>query len=128
MNQELWDEVVKKHGHECPGVALGYRIGEEVIRIFSENEDVMCVTSVTNCAVDGICQTAGLSLEKGTMRIDPEIEGFIFYALDDEEGWQFLPKKLDIAEEADPVLMILAARRDMLFDIVPCDAPVTGQV
>ena len=33
MNQELWKKTVEKHGHECPGVALGFRIGEEVNKI-----------------------------------------------------------------------------------------------
>lgn len=124
MNQELWEKVVKKHGHECAGVAIGFRVGQEVMRIFDEDEKIICVTSLTNCVVDGVGQVLGLSVKEGTMRIDPQVEGLIFYALDDEEGWQFQLKKLEIAEEADPVLMVLAANRDKLFDIVLCDAPV----
>lgn len=124
MNQELWEKVVKKHGHECAGVAIGFRVGQEAMRIFDEEEQVICVTSLTNCVVDGVAQVLGLSVKDGTMRMDPRVEGLIFYALNDEEGWQFQLKKLEIAEEADPVLMILASNRDKLFDIVPCDVPV----
>ena len=124
MDQKLWKKTVEKHGHECPGVAIGFRIGEEVKRIFDEDEQIACVTSVKGCAVDGVCSVTGLSVEDGTMRFDPSVEGFLFYALDDEEGWLFRIKKLEVAKEADPVLLILAANTDMLYTIEPCDAPV----
>lgn len=125
MDQKLWEETVKKHGHSCAGVALGFRIGEEVKKIFGEEEQIQCVTSVGNCAVDGVCIVAGLSVEEGTMRFDSSVDGFLFYALDDEEGWLFRTKKLDIAPEADPVLLILASNRDSLYTIEPCDLPIT---
>ncbi len=124
MNQELWEKTVEKHGHECTGVAFGFRIGEEVKKIFGKDEQINCVTSVRNCAVDGVCIVADLSVEEGTMRFDSSVDGFLFYAVDDEEGWLFRPKKLEIAREADPVMFILAANRNLLFDIEPCDAPV----
>lgn len=28
MDQVLWDECVRFHGHECPGLAIGYRAAE----------------------------------------------------------------------------------------------------
>jgi formylmethanofuran dehydrogenase subunit E len=124
MNQELWEKTVERHGHECAGVAIGFRIGEEVKKIFGEDEQICCVTSVKNCAVDGVCSVTGLSVENGTMRFDPSVEGFLFYAMEDDEGWLFQIKKLEVAKEADPVMLILAAGRDLLYDIVPCDAPV----
>lgn len=124
MDQKLWEKTVEKHGHTCVGVALGFRIGEEVKRIFGEDEQIVCVTSIKNCAVDGVCSVTGLSVEDGSMRFDSSVEGFLFYALDDEEGWQFRFKKLEVAKEADPVLLILAANRDMLYTIEPCDVPV----
>lgn len=124
MNKELWEKTVEKHGHACAGVALGFRIGEEAKKIFEEDEKVICVTSLKNCAVDGVCSAMGLSVEDGTMRFDPSVEGFLFYAMDDEEGWMFRFKKLEVAKEADPVLLILAANQDMLYSIEPCDAPV----
>ncbi len=124
MNQQLWEKTVERHGHTCMGVALGFRVGEEAMRIFEEDEQVMCVTSLKNCAVDGVCSVMGLSVEDGTMRFDESVEGFLFYAVDDEEGWMFRLKKIEAAEEADPVLLILAANKEMLFSIEPCDAPV----
>lgn len=124
MNQELWKKTVEKHGHECPGVAFGFRIGEEVQKIFSEDEKINCITSVRNCAVDGVCSVTGLSVEDGTMRFDASVDGFLFYAVDDEEGWLFRAKKLEVANEADPVMLILSVNREMLFDIILCDAPV----
>lgn len=124
MNQELWDMTIEKHGHTCPGVAYGYRIGCEVLRIFGEDEDLRCVTSLHNCVTDGVCITTGLSLEDHTMIFDDTVEGFIFFTIDDDEGWQFTLKKLEYAEQADPVMMIQAVNRDKLFTIEPCDAPL----
>ncbi|MDO5410850.1 MAG: formylmethanofuran dehydrogenase subunit E family protein [Lachnospiraceae bacterium] len=126
MDQKLWEKTVEKHGHACPGVAIGFRIGQEVKKIFGEDEKVIGVTSVKNCAVDGVCSVTGLSVEEGTMRFDPSVEGFLFYALDDEEGWKFSIKTLEVAKEADPVLIILASNRDMLYTIEPCDVPVAA--
>lgn len=126
MNQELWEKTVEKHGHSCAGVALGFRIGEEVKKIFDEDEKIACVTSLQNCSVDGVCSVTGLSPEDGSMRYDPSVEGFIFYSMDDDEGWQFKFKKLEVAKEADPVLLILAANRDLLYSLEPCDVPVAN--
>ena len=124
MNNELWEKTVKEHGHECAGVALGFRVGEELKKIFDKDEQVICVSSLKNCVADGIRIVAGLSIEEGTLRYDSTVEGVIFYALDDDEGWQFKFKTLEIAKEADPVLLILASQRDMLYSIEPCDAPL----
>ena len=124
MDQKLWDSVVKRHGHTCAGVALGYRIGLEVLKIFDIGEPIACVTGVSNCAMDGVCLVTGLNKKSGSMRYDKNVEGFIFYAQDDDEGWQIKPKTLELAPEADPVLMILAASRDLLYTVEPVDEPL----
>ena len=28
MNKELWKRCVEFHGHECPGLAIGYKASE----------------------------------------------------------------------------------------------------
>jgi len=127
MNQQLWDKMVEEHGHSCMGLAIGYRMAEEAKRIFSKDEKICCVapSTVSSCSVDGVCLDLGLSLFTGTMRLSDKAEGFIFFAEDDDEGWLMRTKKLDVAPEADPVFLILASARDNLFDIEPCDIPIT---
>ena len=31
MNRELWDKCVGFHGHECPGLAIGFRACEAAV-------------------------------------------------------------------------------------------------
>lgn len=124
MDQKLWEKTIEKHGHACAGVAIGFRIGQEAKKIFEPDEEIRCVTSVKNCAVDGISSVMGLSVEEGTLTFDSSIDGFLFYALGDDEGWLFRLKKLEVAKEADPVLLILAANKDMLYSLEPYDLPV----
>mgnify|MGYP000912035627 CR=1 FL=1 len=33
MNQELWKKCVEFHGHECPGLAIGFRACEAAMEI-----------------------------------------------------------------------------------------------
>lgn len=121
MNTELWEKVTKRHGHECAGVAFGFRIGQEVIKIFDEEENIICKTAIEGCALDGVVLTLGLAGVKGRLIKEAKIESFIFYAEGDVEGWKVTPKKIDVAPEADPVLLILSLNRDMLLDIEPID-------
>ena len=60
MNQELWDECVRFHGHACPGLAIGYRAAEAASERLgttlrrTEDEDIVCVSENDSCGVDSI--------------------------------------------------------------------------
>jgi formylmethanofuran dehydrogenase subunit E len=124
MNMELWDLAVKAHGHECAGLAYGFRMGEEVKKIFKPTEKLYVIMPGYNCIADGISITTGISISNGTMKVDKNVDKYIFYAEGDEEGWSFTTHKLQMAEGADPVTGILAFSREMLFDISPCDIDI----
>ncbi len=50
-------KVIAFHGHACPGLAIGVRAATEAIKrlnLFSEDEEVVCVTENDACGVDGI--------------------------------------------------------------------------
>ncbi|KIR02361.1 hypothetical protein P261_01176 [Lachnospiraceae bacterium TWA4] len=121
MNMELWDLAVKAHGHECAGLAFGFRMGEEVKKIFKPTEKVHVIMPGYNCVADGISIVTGISISNQTMKVDKSIDKYIFYVAGEDEGWAFTPHKLQMAEGADPVTGILAFARDMLFDIEPYD-------
>ena len=63
MNKELWEKAVEFHGHQCVGLALGFRMGEEAKRIFGTNAEIYCKIPSKNCITDGITVTTGASLE-----------------------------------------------------------------
>jgi formylmethanofuran dehydrogenase subunit E len=71
MNKKLWDECVKFHGHECPGLAIGFRaaeIADEKIGIrHLEDEDAVCITENEACGVDAVQYMTGCTLGKGNL-------------------------------------------------------------
>lgn len=71
MGQKLWEKCVEFHGHECPGLALGYKVCEaakEKLGIsFSKDEEIVCVTENDACGVDAVQVITGCSIGKGNL-------------------------------------------------------------
>lgn len=71
MNKELWEKCVKFHGHECPGLAIGFRaceIAKEVMNFnFSSDEEIVCVTENDACGVDAVQVITGCTMGKGNL-------------------------------------------------------------
>ncbi|MCK8827175.1 FmdE family protein [Natroniella acetigena] len=71
MDEKLWEKAVDFHGHECPGLAIGYKACEAVkqkLKIdFSEDEGLVCVTENDACGVDAIQVILGCSFGKGNL-------------------------------------------------------------
>lgn len=71
MDEKLWKKAVDFHGHECPGLAIGYKACEAAIKRlninFSEDEDIVCVTENDACGVDAVQVLLGCSFGKGNL-------------------------------------------------------------
>jgi formylmethanofuran dehydrogenase subunit E len=71
MDRELWRKAVEFHGHECPGLAIGFKACEAVIEkmgiTFSKDEEIVCVTENDACGVDAIQIITGCTLGKGNL-------------------------------------------------------------
>lgn len=71
MNQKLWENCVKFHGHECPGLAIGFRAAEVAIEkmglTFSSDEEIVCVTENDACGVDAVQVITGCTMGKGNL-------------------------------------------------------------
>lgn len=71
MNKELWDKCVQFHGHECPGLAIGFKAAEAAIAKlgirFSPDEEIVCVTENDACGVDAIQVITGCTCGKGNL-------------------------------------------------------------
>ncbi|SHI55640.1 formylmethanofuran dehydrogenase subunit E [Dethiosulfatibacter aminovorans DSM 17477] len=77
MDKKLWEECIKFHGHECPGLAIGYRAveiaKEHLGDIFSpsHDEEIVCVTENDACGVDAVQWMTGCTVGKGNLIYRP---------------------------------------------------------
>ena len=64
-------EIVKFHGHECPGLAIGYRMasaGLEVIEsVRAEDEEIVSIVENDACGVDALQCITGCTFGKGNL-------------------------------------------------------------
>ncbi len=71
MNENLWEKCVKFHGHECPGLAIGYKACEAVrskMKLeFSKDEEIVCITENDACGLDAIQLITGCTIGKGNL-------------------------------------------------------------
>ena len=59
--------VIAFHGHHCPGLTFGMRVGEWVLREFGRaaDEEIVAVVETDMCAVDAIQYLVGSTFGKG---------------------------------------------------------------
>ncbi|RNC62864.1 MAG: hypothetical protein AWM53_01887 [Candidatus Dichloromethanomonas elyunquensis] len=66
-----WEKAVEFHGHQCPGLAIGYKAAvtarEKMGVRFSVDEEIVCVTENDACGVDAIQVMTGCSMGKGNL-------------------------------------------------------------
>ncbi|MFH0888684.1 MAG: FmdE family protein [Planctomycetota bacterium] len=66
-----WQRCIELHGHECAGLAIGFRVAEAVIEklhlTFSKDEKLVCVTEGNTCPVDAIQVVLSCSFGKGNL-------------------------------------------------------------
>ena len=58
INNELWKKCAEFHGHECPGLAIGYRASLYAAELLgvepSPGSGVSCVAGTDKCPVDAV--------------------------------------------------------------------------
>lgn len=66
-----YDEIVRFHGHECPGLAIGYRMATaamETLESFrAEDEELVAIVENDACGVDALQCIAGCTFGKGNL-------------------------------------------------------------
>ncbi len=65
-----FEDVARFHGHICPGLALGYRVSQLVLRELgprSEDEELVAIVENNSCAVDAIQVMTGCTFGKGNL-------------------------------------------------------------
>lgn len=66
-----WEKCIEFHGHSCPFLAMGYRVGllamEKLGFSYSNDEEILCVTENDACCVDAIQVVTGCTIGKGNL-------------------------------------------------------------
>lgn len=103
MDKELWEKCVAFHGHECPGLAIGFRACEAAIQklnlTFSIDEEVVCVTENNACGVDAVQYMTGCTFGKGNLVFrDRGKQAFTFFRRDTNEGIRIVLKAFNVGK------------------------------
>lgn len=71
--EELWRKVVEFHGHECPGLAIGFKASLAARKYLdfdiSEDEEIVCISENDACGVDAIQSVLKCTVGKGNLII-----------------------------------------------------------
>ena len=66
-----YKEIVRFHGHECPGLAMGYRMAlagmEALNALRSEDEEIVAIVENNACGVDALQCVTGCTFGKGNL-------------------------------------------------------------
>ena len=67
-----YEDVVAFHGHSCPGLALGYRVGLAALKALGReqsagDEEMVAIVENDSCAVDAVQVLTGCTFGKGNL-------------------------------------------------------------
>ena len=71
--EQLWKDTARFHGHECPGLAIGFKAAlaaREYFEISStDDEDLVCISENDACGIDAIQYLLKCTVGKGNLLI-----------------------------------------------------------
>lgn len=121
MNRELWEKCVAFHGHECPGLAIGFKACEAArVKLglsFSPDEETVCVTENDACGTDAVQVLTGCTFGKGNLLYrGTGKQAFTFFNRKTGRGTRLVFKPFDNAmTREERQARTLAARPEDLF-------------
>ena len=66
-----YEEIIRFHGHECPGLAIGYRMAtaamETLESFHAEDEELVAIVENDACGVDALQCVTGCTFGKGNL-------------------------------------------------------------
>ena len=122
MNKELWDKCVEFHGHQCPGLAIGFRACEVAMEkmnfTFSPDEQIVCITENDACGVDAVQVITGCTMGKGNLiyRSTGKM-AFSFFDRKNNKSIRLVLKNFDVSGRDEKQRFILEGPVDEVFDI-----------
>ncbi len=94
MNTKLWEQTAAFHGHQCPGLAIGFKACEAAQEQMglspAYDEEIVCVSENDACGVDAIQFLMSCTIGKGNLLLDLTGKSvYTFYNRDKEEAMRF---------------------------------------
>jgi len=125
MNEGLWNECVRFHGHACPGLAMGYRAAEVGMRELgiplerAMDEEIVCISENDACGVDAIQCLISCTVGKGNMILKPSGKmAFSFFDRGSDRGVRVITLPMDRSGDRDKAMhRILNGPVDEIFKI-----------
>lgn len=69
--QKDWERCIDFHGHQCPGLAIGFRVAMAARKglgvTSAGDEELVCVAENDSCSVDAIQLLLSCTLGKGNL-------------------------------------------------------------
>lgn len=66
-----FDEVVRFHGHACPGLAIGFRMAQGALKALnatrSSDEEIVAIVESNSCGADALQCVTGCTFGKGNL-------------------------------------------------------------
>jgi formylmethanofuran dehydrogenase subunit E len=134
MNEALWEKALAFHGHECPGLAIGFRACEAAIEKMgigvSDDEQIVCITENDACGVDAVQAVLSCTLGKGNLIYhDTGKQAFSFYNRTDGAKMRVCLKASNSSDLDRTKWMeyLLSAPIDDIFDFSEPRYPLPAQ-
>lgn len=118
MNNLLWEEVVKFHGHKCPGIAMGFKACEVISSKIDKDDEIICISENNTCPVDAIKYIFKCDYDKGNL-ILKEDKDLAFNIFNKTKNFNFrvvYKGKNNCPTKEEYMNYILNAPIDELFD------------
>ena len=86
-----YDDLIRFHGHSCPGLAIGYRLSKAALAFLSESrsedEEVVAIVENDACGVDALQWLSGCTFGKGNFIFkDYGKQVFTLYSRNNKKG------------------------------------------
>lgn len=123
MDSLLWEEAIKFHGHECPGLAIGIKACEAIIsemNIKPKKDKIICISENNTCPVDGIKYVFGCDYDKKNLFYKESNDlAFNIFNLTNMDSLRVIYKgKNNTNSREEYMKYILNADIDELFDFL----------
>jgi formylmethanofuran dehydrogenase subunit E len=124
-------EIVRFHGHQCPGLAIGYRMAMAGIGWLEEqralDEELVAITENDACGVDALQCVSGCTFGKGNLIFrDWGKQAYTLYSRRTRRGVRVLYHGLGVPEGAKSdrkahTEWILSASPDSIISLAPVE-------
>jgi len=103
-----FEEVVKFHGHTCPGVTIGYRMAKAAMNRLAaqraEDEEIVAIVENNACGVDAVQVLSGCTFGKGNFIFrDYGKQVYTFYSRNTGKGYRVVFLGNNVPESVEEI-------------------------